>query len=66
MALPQAPIPIINRTFVMGCVEHMSRVESALQSVQRVAQGANSAFNNEMQNIQAVRQELERVARNLP
>ena len=66
MALPKAPIPIINRNFVLGCVEHMSRVEMALQSVQRVAQGANSAFNNEMQNIQAVRQELERVARNLP
>ena len=59
-------MPIINRAFVLGCVEHMSRVEQALQSVQRVAQGAMTNFNNEQQNVIEIRQELERLARTLP
>ena len=65
MALPQGPMPIINRNFLLGCIEHLSRVEQALQSVQRVAQGAISNFNNEEHNVQTIRQDLERVARNM-
>ena len=65
MALPQGPMPVINRTFLMGCIEHLSRAEQALQSVQRVAQCAIGSFNNEEHNIQTIRQDMERLARNM-
>ena len=71
LAIVPAPASItrltkVDRASILGICEHVQRTESALRAALTVAQGAQTAFQNEMQTLHSIRGDLDRIARTMP